>query len=178
MRRRCITHILIIKFAVNTAERKIHFKVVFKQSLVEQTFIAANVIVGRGEGDIFILILPLDLVAVFTHTRNKFFLGIGIAYRKQSISAQHLFPLRPFAIAAFFFGNAKTVFPTELIGIRFHLQKPVTALMKLFSVFETDRIHNQVIVNVSGVAVRRNQNLKSRKVLGKFKSYFMRRFRC
>ena len=71
------------------------------------------------------------------------------------------------SIPAIFFGYAQTILLTEFVGVSLHLQKFITCLMKLFTVLVVHRIHNKVIVNVTGIVMGRYQDLIAGKVFGK-----------
>ena len=75
MIRRNVVEVRVDYRAVAAAQSEIYLKIILEKPLVEELVIAYFPALRRGESDIFILVLPLYIVAVIAHVLNELLLG-------------------------------------------------------------------------------------------------------
>ena len=71
--------VLIRKYRFTTAESEINLQIFSQKLLGKELIVMALMTVGSGEGDILMPLLPVHLVAVHLHFKDKIFLGASAA---------------------------------------------------------------------------------------------------
>ena len=156
-----------------------------------QPNIPARLTVRAGVGDIFVRILPFDLITFHLHQLDEVLFADGVAHRFVDRNRQIQLPALTFfsymilcgghTFDLFALGNdhRKAVFHTELVrGVAQTLDFMVIG-MELQTLLRVHRIDNKVRMYVVTVDVSGDQHLIAGEVFfGKTQSNFVRGLRC
>ena len=168
--------VLIRKSRFTTAESEVYLQILSQKLLGKELIVTAFMTVRRGEGDILMVVLPVNLVAVHLHFIDKIFLAAGVVGNVICLATKHLLPLWHGLEGGFRFGFGEPVLPTELVRTLFYLNQLGSALMKFLSRFHVHRVENDMIVDVVGVSVRGNQRLIATEVFSEAQTDLVCRF--
>ena len=107
--------VLIRKSRFTTAESEIDLQIFSQKLLGKELVVTTFMTVGRGEGDILMIIFPVNLVAMQLHFIDEIYLAAGVVGYVICLSAKQLLPLRHRLEGGFCFGFRETVLAAEVV---------------------------------------------------------------
>lgn len=138
-----------------------------------QTASSAFHSIGTGEGDVFPLLCPFDFVAFAFHEKNEIFTAAAFLHRVTDVIHQPELPALPFLRSPPFSGghflapllifgqDTKPVGQTHIITDLPQVLQRVGVLPKLHPGFKIDGVDNEVAVDMPGVAMSGDKNLRA-----------------
>ena len=130
--------------------------------------------VGTGEGDVFAFLCPIHFIAFSVHEDDEIFPVQALLHGFSDVVHQSEFPALPLLRCAVLpggkvlstalvrFQHTQSMSLADLIAELAKLFQSAWVLPQLLAVFITDRVDNEVGVNVGSIAVGGNQHLMSR----------------
>ena len=144
-----VVHIGLVpvsKSRFTATESEVYLQILSQELLCKELIVTAFMAVGSGEGDILMLVLPVNLVAMHLHFPDEFFLGTCAVGNGKRLSDQHILPLVVQLSGGFHLGNRESILLTELVRIFFYPRQLACCLVKLFAVFYVHGVHYDVVV--------------------------------
>ena len=138
-----------------------------------QTASSAFHSIGTGEGDVFPLLCPFDFVAFAFHEKNEVFTAAAFLHRVTNVIHQPELPALPFlrrppfsgghflAPVLIFGQDTEPVGQTHSITDLPQVLQRVGVLPKLHPGFKIDGVDNEVAVDMPGVAMGGDKNLRA-----------------
>ena len=119
--------------------------------------------------------LPFHIVAIGIHIRNELLLRAALLHSLFDMIRQPPLPCRDAERVSFGLRDGQAVLPTELAAVVFDLLHLPRKLVELHAGLKTDRVHDDVVMDVSGVHVRDHDTLVSLKMLRQLHAQLVRR---